>query len=248
MPVGKPRSEEEGAGWLTTFGDMITLLFTFFVLVYSFCSYDQGEWETANRSIKGALSVIPGDMGNRVLPGGGAGPFSGHMAMVRLIGELDGAEEAEKRAFGEELARIRKGMGGIEGVDLEETATGFVFRVANPVLFHRGRAEARTGAHDFLKAIGRATHKARATVIVTGHTCDLPISTTEYESNWELSAHRATNVLRMIESVASPETRFIAVARGEYSPLVPNDSEAHRARNRRVEIRIDLQGGLPFEL
>jgi len=67
MMLGQKKQQEgEGQGWLTTFGDMVTLLFTFFVLVYSFCSYQPGEWESAVHSIKGALAVIPGTKGNLV--------------------------------------------------------------------------------------------------------------------------------------------------------------------------------------
>jgi chemotaxis protein MotB len=248
MPRGK--KEEEGSlGWLTTFGDMITLLFTFFVLVYSFSSYDPGEWQTAVGSIKGALSVVPGRMGNVATPGGGTGPFNRHLAVVELLEEM-GPEESARQAFGEELAKVKQDAVsemGIEGVELDETETGFVFRVETPFLFDMASADVRPSAEAFLEAIGHATHKADATISVAGHTCDLPISTTSFKSNWELSARRATNILRVIESVSSGRTRFVALARGQFDPLAPNDCEANRAKNRRVEIRLDLKGGLPFE-
>jgi chemotaxis protein MotB len=248
MPIaGSPKREgSSGSSWLTTFGDMVTLLFTFFVLVYSFCSYSPGEWETAVGSIKGALAVVPGMKGNKVVPGGGSGSFSGHMGVVPLFGEVPLLEEARHRAFGEELLKIREQMAGTEGIEIEATESGVMFRIANPILFDKGSADVKSSAMQLLEAISRATHTTSATVIVTGHTCDLPICTPVFRSNWELSARRATNVIRAIIAAASPQTRFVTLARGQYAPLVPNEDEACRIRNRRVEIEFDLEGGLQF--
>lgn len=248
MPAaGRETPAEEGSSWLTTFGDMITLLFTFFVLVYSFCSFNAGEWEATSGSIKGALGVIPGTKGNRVVPGGGSGGFPGHLGVVPLFGEPFVFDESPTKRPTEDFSKIREELAGTEGIEVEETETGYLFRIATPVLFEAGSAETKPAARPFLKAIARATYQAAGIIIVTGHTCDLPISTAGFESNWELSARRATHVLRVIKADASPETRFVALARGQYVPLIPNRDELCRARNRRVEIRFDLEGGLPLE-
>lgn len=249
MPVAlRKKEEEEGASWLTTFGDMITLLFTFFVLVYSFCSFNPGEWETADASIKSALAVIPGTGGDRVVPGGGTGPFPRHLGVAPVFMDLKASSEGKRKALRKEVAKIKEAMDGTEGIEIEETATGYIFRIATPILFEIGKAETKPVADRFLRAIAEATHKAPATVLVSGHTCDLPISTADFRSNWELSARRATDVLRKIRAHAGPDTRFVALARGSHDPIVANESELCRARNRRVEIRFDLEGGLPFEL
>jgi chemotaxis protein MotB len=241
------KDDSSGSGWLTTFGDMVTLLFTLFVLVYSFGSYNAGEWETAVSSVKGALAVIPGKMGNTVLPGGGSGVLPGHLGVLGLLEDVPLTEETPLRTFGERMGRIREAMEGVDGFEIDETETGCVLRISNPVLFDKGSAEARPAARPLLEAIGRSLEGLEAAVIVTGHTCDLPISTADFSSNWELSARRSTNVLRLIQANAGDETRLVAVARGEYDRLVPNDDEQCRKKNRRVEIRIDLKGGLPFE-
>jgi chemotaxis protein MotB len=243
----KGGDEEGGSGWLTTFGDMVTLLFTLFVLVYSFCSYNPGEWDTAVGSVKGALSVIPGRMGNTVVRGGGFGILPGHKGVVALFENITLKEEGAAAEFGQRMGEIQEAIKGIEGLELEETKTGFVFRISNPVLFPRASAEIRPSARPLLEGIGRSLKGLGASVIITGHTCDLPISTADYRSNWELSARRSTNVLRLIQAKAGDETRLVAVARGEYAPRVPNDSEESRAKNRRVEIKVDFTGGLPFE-
>jgi chemotaxis protein MotB len=249
MPIGgrARQSEESGDGWLTTFGDMVTLLFTFFVLVYSFCSYSPGDWETAAGSIKGALSVIPGSKGNSLMPGGGSGPFPAHMGVVPLLADVGSLEETAASSFDDEIQEVKEQMAGVAGIEIEETPSGVLFRVATPVLFDKGSDAAKPSAQAFLQAIGRATRETPATVIVTGHTCDLPISTAEFQSNWELSARRAATVLRMLEAHAGDRAKFVALARGQHDPLVGNLDEGCRMINRRVEIEIDLTGRLPFE-
>jgi len=251
VPAGKQPPPEEGASWLTTFGDMVTLLFTFFVLVYSFSSFEPGNWETAIGAVRGALSVVPGNMGNRVVAGGGTGPFTGHRGVFPLfVTDLSGREAR--------LAAIRNRLGelgvadstgaseGVQDVELIETKSGFKFRISTRLLFERGSADIKKSAYELLEAIAEASDRGRATVTVAGHTCDLPIDTAEFPSNWELSARRSTNVLRFIKSKAGPDTNFIALARAEYSPICENDSEEHRARNRRVEVLFDLEGGSPL--
>jgi len=248
MPVMPRKPEpEEGATWLCTFGDMITLLFTLFVLVYSFCSFNPGEWETTSGAIKGALGVIPGSKGDRVVPGGGTGGFPGHLGVVPLLSQAFVFNEGGIHETGGELDGIREELSGIKGIEVERTATGYLFRIATPVLFEAGSCETKPAARPFLEAIAGATHHAPGTIVVTGHTCDLPISAPGLESNWELSARRATHVLRIIKASAGPGTRFVALARGQYEPLVANRDELCRARNRRVEIRFDLGGGFPLE-
>jgi chemotaxis protein MotB len=163
---------------------------------------------------------------------------------VPLFSEPFVFEESLPERPAAELAGIREELEGAEGIEVEETGTGYLFRIATPVLFEVGRAETKPAARPFLRAIAKATYQAPGTIIVTGHTCDLPISSAGLESNWELSARRATHVLRVIQADASPDTRFVALARSYYDPLIANRDELCRARNRRVEIRFDLEGGL----
>jgi chemotaxis protein MotB len=252
MPAGREKPPEEGAGWLTTFGDMVTLLFTFFVLVYSFSSFEPGQWETAVGAVRGAISVVPGTMGNRIVPGGGTGPFTGHTGVFPLfVTDLSG-REARLAAIRERLGEIgADGIGdgmyeGVQDVELVETKSGFKFRISTRLLFERGEVEVKKSAYGLLGAIAEASVKGKATVTVAGYTCDLPINTAEYPSNWELSARRATNVLRIIRERAGPDASFAALARAEFSPLCDNDSEENRMRNRRVEVLFDLEGALPY--
>jgi chemotaxis protein MotB len=247
MEITKKRASDSGTGWLTTFGDMITLLFTFFVLVYSFCSYSPGQWEAASRSIKRVIAPIHGTKGNTVISSGGMGSFSGHKGVVPLFSDPLYKDEVRWKSFQKAVSALQEQLKSLEGIEVEQTATGAVFRLPTPTLFDRGSAQTKPSAEPYLRAIGATTRETNATITVSGHTCDLPISTADFRSNWELSARRATNVLRGIEGYAGGSVRLVALARGQYAPLLANETEECRAKNRRVEIEIDLRGVLPLE-
>ncbi len=90
-----------------------------------------------------------------------------------------------------------------------------------------------------LDALAESLQEIDNHIRIEGHTCNLPINTPRFPSNWELSAARAIAVLRyFIEKKGISPQRLIAVGYGEYQPLVPNDSEENRRKNRRVEIVI----------
>lgn len=115
-----------------------------------------------------------------------------------------------------------------------------VLRLPNRVLFKLGSAyvtrEGKTTLQSVAEVLGQ--HPDRS-VRVEGHADTLPISTPRYPSNWELSSHRATNVLRyLVDHQGIDRGRITAVGYGEYHPLVPNNSPENRAKNRRVEITL----------
>ena len=183
--------------------------------------------------------MVPGD--------GGGGPFPRHLGVIPMFVDPKAPGEGKRKALLDELSGIKNAMGDTEGIEIEETPTGYIFRIATPILFEIGKAETKPAADGFLRAMAAATYKAPCTVIVSGHTCDLPISNPDFQSNWELSARRATGVLRKIKAYADPDTRFVALARGAQDPIVANRDELCRARNRRVEIRFDLGKEMPLE-
>jgi len=103
-------------------------------------------------------------------------------------------------------------------------------------VFRSGSAEVEPAYEPLLKRIGEALQPVPGKVIVIGHTDDVPSTSARYPSNWALSKGRAAQVVRMLELQAGPRARYSAEGRGETEPLVPNDSPANRARNRRVVI------------
>ncbi len=105
------------------------------------------------------------------------------------------------------------------------------------LLFDRGQAQIRPDARKLLDDIGSAVSKLKNEVMVEGNTCNLPISTPEYPSNWELSTARATTVVRyLIDQHHVDPSRIGAAGYADARPVAANDSEEHRRLNRRVDL------------
>lgn len=115
--------------------------------------------------------------------------------------------------------------------------------VRGPLLFDLGRAELRPPTRTFLARLADVLRTTESSVVVIGHTDSFPVASERFPTNWELSAFRATAVVRfLIDQGLEPE-RFSISGHGMYRPEVPNDSPQNKARNRRVEILIT---GEPF--
>lgn len=111
--------------------------------------------------------------------------------------------------------------------------------VQGPMFFELGRARLRPEVMRFLDRLGEVIRQTPYAVEIIGHTDDHPVDTRVFPSNWELSAARAARVARyLIDRAGVEPQRLTIMGRGEFEPSVPNDSDSHRARNRRVEIII----------
>lgn len=216
------------ASWLTTYGDLVTLLLCFFVLLYSFSAIDVVKFRRFLASFQGAgvldggttpdtIIVMPEENPNEVATEQ-LGPFwadAGRMlAHVQEYLEEQGIA-AEVRAFREE-----------QGVLLE---------LQDRVLFDSGQATLRPEGLTLLGRLVTLFSEMPNEIAVEGHTDNVPINTPEYPSNWELSGGRSARVVRYFVEIRglTPE-RFSAVGYGEFRPVDTNATEAGRSRNRRV--------------
>jgi chemotaxis protein MotB len=111
--------------------------------------------------------------------------------------------------------------------------------VAEQLFFDSGKAALKDSGKEVLKKVGEALKGYEDKIIrVVGHTDNVPISTAQFPSNWELSAARATTVVRFLQANGIPAERMTASGRGEYSPIAPNDDADGRRKNRRIEITL----------
>ena len=111
--------------------------------------------------------------------------------------------------------------------------------VAEQLFFDSGKAALKDTGKEVLKKVGEALKGYDDKIIrVVGHTDNVPIATAQFPSNWELSAARATTVVRFLQSAGIPPERLTASGRGEYSPIAPNDDAEGRRKNRRIEITL----------
>ncbi|NLG79660.1 MAG: OmpA family protein [Firmicutes bacterium] len=220
------------APWITSYADMTQLLLTFFVLLFAFSSIDAIKFRQAVISLQGALGVLTG--GPQLLN-------PGEMPVPKPPTDLrpSGKSEVELEGVKEEFQSFLKDQALANDVHLEMTERGLVVSFMDKVLFDLGQADLRPEARRVLSEVAVILRKIPNDIRIEGHTCDLPISTPKFPSNWELSTARACTVLRyFIETAGLAPERFSAMGYGEYRPKVPNTSEANRALNRRVDVVI----------
>lgn len=213
---------------MATFSDMATLLLTFFVLLLSFANMDIVEFRTMMGSVREAFGVqreMQGDFQARantpveITPGGSpANPavLANSPTLSRLRSELE-----------------RRGLSHL--IEVEGTPRGVALRIRDTVLFESGSDRLRDDAAPLLVHIAEIVGDFDNELAIEGHTDDRPIRTPRFPSNWELSAARATAVLRRMSAAGIEPERMSIAGYAETRPLAPNETDDGRAGNRRVE-------------
>lgn len=251
-----PPSSPKGApAWMVLYGDMVTLLLVFFVLLFSFSVVNTKKFNAAMGSIQDAMAGGSGkqfkilDMPEKfevVSPGSGSteeqssgfdrqSPIQGLNNQSRI-----GIPQREVIAMNQlkyQLEQEFKDTPLSSNIKMEVTHRGLVIRLNENILFDKGKAELRSEIYPALLVIGKTLSPTDYAIRVEGYTCDLPISTSQFPSNWELSTARAISVLRFfMEKASIGASRMSVSGYGEHKPMIPNTSEQNRAQNRRVEI------------
>jgi type VI secretion system protein ImpK len=130
-------------------------------------------------------------------------------------------------------------------ITVDEDALEAKIVVRGDGLFRSGSTRVRKDYLPLLERIARALDEFSGKVLISGHTDNIPIKTLKFPSNWHLSQDRARAVLKIMSGIAADGTRYESEGRGAREPLVPNNSRANRARNRRVEITLYKHAGGP---
>ncbi len=233
--------------WLVSYADYITLLLAFFVTIYAISRLDNSKLIQAQHSIHRALNA-PVFMGGFPLE-----PEVGELPASGLRGDLPAAGlRASPATQIEEVSRLVQEslvtQTDFRDIRLMITGRGLVIHLPEFLFFATGEAHIRPEAAPLLEKLAAILKKIPNQVVVEGHTDNRPINTPQFPSNWELSVHRATGLVRyLVEKHHLDPARFAAAGYGEYAPLASNDDEAGRSLNRRVDIVIKplLQGNGP---
>ena len=231
MAKKKHEEHENHERWLVSYADFITLLFAFFVVMYSISSVNEGKFRTVSDSIKAALNPV-------VSPSSNLTPFTiGENKALMLKPTIEEAKEPAMRRL-RQIMRSLKNETQIEIVQIKELTNGdIVLTLPDTVLFRSGESALRPEARPFLEAIGEVLIELDRHVRVEGHTDNVPISTAQFPSNWELSATRAVTVVRTLsEQYGLQADHLTAVGHADSRSLTDNLTPENRAKNRRVEI------------
>ncbi len=258
---GGHESEER---WLLTYADMITLLLALFVVLFAISSVNTSKVKMLQQSLRDAFS-------GKVMSGGEAIMETGNSVSVRTLqsqpriipntpslGQPPNSPAAQEslaaRREEDELQHLKRMLDSYAAehgfkaqVETVVTQRGLVVRLlTDNVLFDSGLADVKAQGMPLLAEVGTLLGVDKVhPIVVEGHTDDVPISTSKFESNWELSTARASAVVRWLIGRSVPARRFSAAGYADLHPLASNGSAPGRARNRRVEIVLQRIHNLP---
>jgi chemotaxis protein MotB len=222
-----PSPHQRGGGqdrWLLSYADFVTLLFALFVTMYAVSTVDADKLAPAASSMRSA--------------------FEGETAQTPTapatdLGVIVAQQPPRLDQVRNELARVLADALAAGRLELIEDSRGLVVSLPERATFAPASTEMTTTALELVRRVAMAVKPFERPLRIEGHTDDVPISTREFRSNWELSTARAATVIRfLIERVEFDPRRLSAAGYGEFHPRVANDSPENRARNRRVDIVI----------
>lgn len=210
---GFDQTVDSDSNWLISLSDLLSLLLVFFIM---FVVMTKGSGAGEKTGSAGRQ--------NRVPP----------IAALDLKGAVPGETIRDE---------IKSGMNGLalgDDVSIIGTSREIIITIKEKVTFRPGEADMLGSFEPVLDNIAEIIHKYpyfRAEII--GHTDNVPINTSRYPSNWELSVARATSVLKyLINNRSIDSSRLSIKGSADQEPVAPNDTPANRAQNRRVEIRL----------
>ena len=242
----KEDTPKKGApAYMNTYGDMMTLLLTFFVLLFSMSNVDNAKFKAFIESFSGSSGILNGGeviLNEQGMLGNGVQQFPSNKQITESGDYEDYEKNKELNSIKENLEEFIDDEKLQEKVGVEHTGDAIIIRFDDILLFETGKATLRPAAKEVLQTIGQGLLKyidQGYRVSLEGHTDNIPISTPQFPSNWELSAARAIAVAKyFIEDMHfSPET-ISAEGYGEYRPIASNDTPEGRLANRRVELKL----------
>jgi chemotaxis protein MotB len=236
--------------WLVSYADFITLLFAFFVVMYSISSLNEGKYKVLSQTMVAAFTGQP-TTPNPVQVGQ---PFNSMPSAIDLppIPKQQKPEIVQPGRGGPGAKEVQKTLEGVArqiqtllasairkgDVQVRMTPLGVVIDIHDTVLFASGQAELTSQAQDLLNQIAGVLQGVAYPIQVNGFTDDRPISTAQFGSNWALSSARAVSVVEMFIAQGVKPEQLVAAGYGQYHPVASNDTVKGRAANRRVSVVI----------
>lgn len=234
---------------MASYGDTVTLMLCFFVLLFAMSTVDAKKLEEASKAMSSLFTIsfggspssavsIDGLTGNGMLQLPNAGTGVQQTVSQEVV---DSQEALKKMASDFKTYFAEQNVG--EQVSVKEPGEGEDFITItfdNAILFDIGRANLKPAAIVVLDTLASELEKnPDHDIKIEGHTDDTPISNAQFPSNWELSAARAISVAKYyVQEKGFSPFRLSAEGFGEYRPIYPNDSPENRAKNRRVEMKL----------
>lgn len=222
---------KEAPAWLTSFGDLMSLLLTFFILLYSMSVISLDKFNLTIRGITeafGGRKMVAQEkvISSRNVP----------LDFPQMYPKVKNGKKVMKR-LDDTLKQLR-GL-GIDG-EIEAHGTMIRMRLYADKLFAPGSADPSPAVRGYIDELAKKLAPSAMHIAIEGYTDSSPISTRRFANNWELSAERAVNVLRLFVDAGYDPKLLAAKGAGEYHPLESNTTPQGRRRNRRIELVVDL--------
>ncbi|ABS23432.1 MULTISPECIES: flagellar motor protein MotB [Bacillus cereus group] len=254
---GKKKKHEEHIDetWLIPYSDMLTLLFALFIVLFAMSSIDAAKFKQMALSFR---SELAGGTGNKEFLSDQKPKKKEELSTDSLEAEnikkqaTEKAEAEVKQREMNELKAVQKSIDQyIEERQLSSsfktklTEQGLMITILENVLFDSGKADVKPESLNIANEMSHLLLSAAPREItVSGHTDNVPITNSQFSSNWELSTQRAVNFMQvLLQNKQLDPAKFSATGYGEYRPATSNDTSEGKAKNRRVEVFIlPLQG------
>lgn len=241
--MARRKREEEHENherWLVSYADFITLLFAFFVVMYALSTVNEGKYRVLSDSMVNAFSHMPVASAAQAAAVNASQPSSAKPAVVNKAQEAVKQKQRDKmRNIAKDILQVMAPLVEQGKVRVLETSRGVTIEINDSILFSPGQALLQTASIKAMRAIAEVLAAADFPITIEGHTDDVPISTAQFPSNWELSAVRATTVVRLFADAGVAADRLTPIGYSDTRPVEPNLLADGRARNRRVTILIE---------
>jgi chemotaxis protein MotB len=237
--IQNPILEEGAPAWVVTFGDLMSLLLCFFVLLLSFSEMDKAKYKEVSGSLAKAFGVqrkikaFQAPKGIKMI----SRDFDQELIPAKPLEEFIAMQQREKIgiALKKEVETRFRNLQDLIQVEVGEKEV--TIRLMGETTFDSGKADIKAQMEPLLLKIGNVLADGKGEVIIAGHTDNVPVYGGPYGSNLKLSIARAATVAEfLLDKSAIPASRVSTMGFGKYRPIASNDTDEGRKRNRRVEI------------
>jgi chemotaxis protein MotB len=231
--------------WLVSYADFITLLFAFFVVMYALSTVNEGKYRVLSDSMTMAFRNIEVNSSTPI-PILVTPPIPRVQKPNPAVNQAARQAEIEKQQRRDKMRNVARELLDVMAPLIEqgkvrviETSRGVTIEINDSILFAPGQAVLNPVSSKAMLAVAQVLAPTDFPITIEGHTDNIPINTAQFPSNWELSAIRATTVLRLFIEAGIGGERLTAIGYADTRPVEPNILADGRARNRRVSILID---------
>lgn len=228
--------------WLVSYADFITLLFAFFVVMYAISSVNQNKYEQLTSSMGSAFMGKDGQIIQ--INKGSATDSSQQKSLIKplplshIYAEKARKEREAMQKVGVDLSVKLSTLTSDNKVNVWQNSRGVRIDINDTLLFDAGSANLSERATPILREVAAILKTTPYAIQVEGHTDNTPIHSDLFYSNWELSALRASSVVRMLSSLEVAENRLSATGFGATKSISENETTEGRSKNRRVSIMV----------